>query len=190
MKLFAILVCAGVAVLAGCGSGSKQPSSPPVTILAPADSEQEWAFRIVNLFLRPLNKDLQVVNGLRDPNVVIYLSSGTGTTWKIVNKALDDLARCTTKLRTIGAPPPMSGPFERVNARFRAACSSYVSTAQTLKRAVFYWSSGRSDVIARGFTIFRSSAKAANAAAAQYLAGIKIAQNLPEFRRAGLKPSA
>jgi len=190
MKRFSILLCAAVAMLAGCGSGSKQSSSPPVTILAPADSEQEWAFRVVDLVLRPLNKDLQVVNGLRDPNTVIYLSSGNKSTKNIVDKALDDLAQCQNKLRSIGPPPPQSGPFERVNARFNAACAKYVPTAKTLKKAVFYWSSGRSDVVAQGFTVFRSTIKEANAAGAQYLAGVRIAQNLPEFRRAGLKPSA
>jgi hypothetical protein len=189
MRRFSFVLCAA-ALVAGCGSGSKQASAPSVTILAPADSEQQWAFRVVDLFLRPVNKDLQVVNGLRDPSTVIYLSSGNKTTLNVVNKALDDLAQCQNKLRSIGAPPPQSGPFERVNTRFKSACARYVPTAKTLKKAVFYWSSGRSDVIARGFTLFRSTSKAANSAAAQYVAGIRIAQDLPEFRRAGLKPSA
>jgi hypothetical protein len=191
MGRFSLLLCVLVALLAGCGSSSKQSSSPPPpTILPPADSEQQWASRVVDLFLRPLNKDLQVVNGLRDPNVVIYLSSGNKTTTKVVNNALDDLQQCQNKLRAIGPPPPQSGRFQKVNNHFKAACANYVPTAKTLKKAVFYWSSGRSDVISQGFKIFRSTIKDANAAGNQYVAGIRIAQDLPEFRRAGLKPSA
>jgi hypothetical protein len=189
MKRFWILLCA-VALLAGCGSGSKQSAPTMVTVLAPADSEQEWAFRVVDRVLRPLNKDLQIVNGLSNPQTVIYLGSGNKTTLNVVNKALDDLAQCQNKLRSIGPPPPQSGPFERVNTHFQKACAKYVSAAKTLKKAVFYWSSGRTDVTAQGFRIYRSAAPAANAAGAQYLAGIRIAQTLPEFRRAGLKPSA
>jgi hypothetical protein len=190
MRRFSLLLCVLVALLAGCGSSSKQAAPPPPTILPPADSEQQWAARVVDLFLRPMNKDLQVVNGLRDPNVVIYLSSGNKTTTTVVNKALEDLGQCQNKLRSIGPPPPRSGRFEKVNAHFKAACADYVPTAKTLKRAVFYWSSGRSDVISQGFGIFRSTTKRANAAGAQYIAGVRIAQDLPEFRRAGLKPSA
>jgi hypothetical protein len=190
MKRFSLLFFALVVLVAGCGSSSKQSAPPAVTILAPADSEQQWAYRIVDLFLRPLNSDLQVLNALRDPNVVIYLGSGNKTTLNTVNKALDDLGQCQTKLRTIGAPPPQSGPFEKVNRDFQAACAGYVPSAATLKKAVVYWSSGRSDVVPRGFTLLRSTAKTVNRAGAQYLAGIRIAQRLPEFRRAGLKPSA
>jgi hypothetical protein len=189
MKRFWILLCA-VALLAGCGSGSKQSAPTMVTVLAPADSEQEWAYRVVDLVLRPLNKDLQVVNGLSSPQTVIYLGSGNKTTLKVVNNALDDLAQCQNKLRRIGPPPPQSGPFEQVNKHLNAACAKYVPTAATLKKAVFYWSSGRSDVTAQGFGIYRSAARNANAAGAQYLKAIKVAQNLPEFRRAGLQPSA
>jgi hypothetical protein len=189
MKRFSLLLCV-VALLAGCGSGSKQSAPTMVTVLAPADSEQEWASRVVDRFLRPMNKDLQVVNGLSNPQTVIYLGSGNKTTLNVVNQALDGLAQCQTRLRTIGPPPPQSGPFERVNTHLQKACAKYVPTAKTLKKAVFYWSSGRTDVTAQGFGIYRSAARDANAAGAHYLAAIKIAQNLPEFRRAGLQPSA
>jgi hypothetical protein len=190
MKRFSLLLCALVALLAGCGSNSKQSAPPAVTVLAPADSEQEWAFRIVDLFLRPVNKDLQIVNGLSNPQTVIYLGSGNKATLNVVNKALDDLAQCQNKLRRLGPPPPQSGPFERVNEHLKAACANYVPAAAKLKKAVFYWSSGRTDVTAQGFQIYRSAARGANAAGAEYLKAIKIAQNLPEFRRAGLQPSA
>jgi hypothetical protein len=189
MKRFSILLCA-VVVLAGCGSGNKNASPPPPTILPPAESEQEWAQRIVDGFLRPLNKDLTVVNGLRDTTSIIYLGNQNKTTLRVVGHALDDLEQCQNKLLAIGPPPPQSGRFERVNAKFKAACAGYVPTARKLKQAVLYWSSGRTDVMPKGFAIYRSAAKVANTAGANYLAGVRIAQKLPEFRRAGLQPSA
>lgn len=190
MTRFSIILCA-VALLAGCGSSnsSKGAANTP-TMLPRAASKQEWAQRIVDRFLRPLNTDLKVVNGLRDPQVVIYISSQNPTTLRVIRRGLNDLEQCPNKLLSIGPPPPQSGPFERVYAKFRGACAKYVPVARTLKQAVVFWSSGRTDVMPRGFKLFRSAGPDANAAAAQYVAGIRIAQNLPEFRRAGLQPSA
>ena len=186
-----LILCCAVALLTACGSsGSSNTVAGGPTILPPAESEQQWAQRIVDRFLRPLNTDLRVVNGLRDPQIVIYISNQNPTTLRIVRRALKDLERCQIKLVSIGPPPPQSGPFQRVNAKFKAACAKYVPVARTLQRAVVFWSSGRTDVIPRGFTLFRSTTRDANSAGAQYVAGIRIAQNLPEFRRAGLKPSA
>jgi hypothetical protein len=188
MKRFLIPLCA-VALLAGCGSSKSSTTAKPPTILPPAESEAQWAQRVVDRFLRPLNKDLRIVNSLSDPTVIVYITSQNPTTLSVVRQGLADLAQCQNKLLIIGPPPAQSGPFERVHKEFKAACSGYVETARRLQQAVFYWSSGRNDVIPRGFAIKRSAARLANAAGAHYTAGIKIAQGLPEFRRAGLKPS-
>jgi hypothetical protein len=189
MKLFLILVCVA-ALLSGCGSGkSSENAVKPLALMPRAESEPEWAIRVVNRFLRPLNNDLRVVNGLHDPTVVVYITNQNKTTLSVVDKGLADLEQCRNKLLVIGPPPPQSGPFERVYKEFKAACTGYVPIAKTLRKAVLFWSSGRADVIPRGYPTLRSTAHVANVAGDHYAAGIRIAQGLPEFRRAGLKPS-
>mgnify|MGYP003296375763 CR=1 FL=1 len=49
--------------------------------------------------------------------------------------------------------------------------------------------SGRSDVMAEGTKLVRSVKDASGRAADNFANGVRIAQTLPEFRRAGLKPS-
>lgn len=189
MKLFLLLACVA-ALLSGCGSGkSSENPVKPLVLMPRAESEAEWAIRVVNRFLRPLNNDLRVVNALHDPTVAVYITNQNKTTLSVVDKGLTDLAQCRNKLLVIGPPPPQSGPFERVYKDFNAACTGYVPTAKTLQNAVLFWSSGREDVIPRGFRTLKSTARVLNAAGDHYKAGIRIAQGLPEFRRAGLKPS-
>src|SRR6266508_533203 len=167
----ALLLVLLVALLAACGSSKKnaQPAPSPI-ILPQAQTNDEWARRIVNLLLRPLNRDLQVVNGL--------------------SRRLGDLAKCTDKLVSLGPPPPASGPLQRANTKFEGACKDYGELAKRLQKVVLFLSSGRSDVVAEGRKLLRSSAPTANAAAGTYCAAIRIAQSQPEFKRAGLQTSA
>jgi hypothetical protein len=176
--------------LTACGSSNKtaQTTSLP-NVLPAAKNPDEWAQRVVNMLLRPLNRDLQVVNGFNDPNVLIYIANQNPSTLRIINNRLDDLAKCSSKLVTIGPPPQSRKPLARVHAQLQKACASYVQLAPQLKKATLYISSGRTDVIANGRKILREARPLNNTAAAQFAAGIRSAQVLPEFRRAGLQPS-
>jgi len=190
MKRIVLLLCAA-AFLAGCGSSnnsSTRVASVP-TVLPQARTPDEWAKRVVDRFLRPLNRDLRIVNGLNNPTVLVYLTNQNPTTVRIARTRLADLAQCTNKLVAIGPPPPGRPALARVNTSFRKACTNYVRLASTLQKATLFLTSGRSDVIARGQKILRSANAPGNAAARDYVAGIKVAQRLPEFRRAGLRPS-
>lgn len=187
----ALLLVFLVALLAACGSSKKdaQPAPSPI-ILPQAQTKDEWARRIVNLLLRPLNRDLQVVNGLSNPNILLYIINQNKTTLTVLNRRLGDLAQCSDKLVSIGPPPPASGPLQRANTKFEAACKNYGDLAKRLQKVVLFLSSGRSDVVAEGRKLLRSSAPTANAAAGTYCAAIRIAQSQPEFKRAGLQTSA
>jgi hypothetical protein len=187
--LLLLLLCAAV-VAGGCGSSNKQSKPPPPTnVLPSAKTPDEWAARIVNRFLRPLNKDLQVLNGLNSPEIRLYIASQNPTTIRILNQRLRDLQQCSAKLVAIGPPPVGRSALTRVNAHLTRACTDYVHVAQTLLKAVEFLTSGRTDVIRRGEELARSAHAPSGRAANQLIAGIRIAQNLPEFRRAGLKPS-
>ena len=185
--LFLVLVAA---LLAACGSSKKSSQSTPTVILPQAQTGDQWALRIVNRLMRPLNKDLQVVNGLNNPNVLLFIINRNRATLAIVNRRLGDLAQCSNKLVSIGPPPPRSKPLKRTNAKFHAACRYYVDLAQKLQKVALFLSSGRSDVIAEGRKLLRDARPTANAAARTYCAAITLAQRQPEFRRAGLRPSA
>jgi hypothetical protein len=188
-SLLLLLLCTALAA-GGCGSSNKQSKPPPPTnVLPQATTPDEWAQRIVNRFLRPLNKDLQVLNGLNSPEIRLYIASQNPTTIRILNRRLHDLQRCSAKLVAIGPPPVGRSALTQVNADFTKACTDYVHVAQTLLKAVEFLTSGRTDVIRRGQEIARSARDPSGRAADQLVAGIRIAQKLPEFRRAGLKPS-
>ena len=185
------LLAALLVVVAGCGSKKHNTvSSAPPSILPVAKSPDEWASRIVELVLRPLNQDFQVVNGFNTPQVIIYIANQNKTTLNIIKRRLNDLVLCSKKLIAIGPPPPGRPQLGPVNRELTSACSSYVQIAQTLKKATLFISSGRQDVIAEGRQLLVKMKPVSHAAATHFRAFLKAAQKLPEFRRAGLQPSA
>jgi uncharacterized lipoprotein YmbA len=185
-----LLVLVSALALTACGSSNKSAQTTTLpNVLPNATTPDQWAQRVVNMLLRPLNRDLQVVNGFNDPNVLVYIANQNPTTLRIINNRLDDLAKCSSRLVTIGPPPPSRRPLRRVNTQLQKACASYVQLAPQLKKATLYMSSGRTDVIANGRKILREARPLNNTAAQQFAAAIRSAQGLPEFRRAGLQPS-
>lgn len=191
MRLSLVLLLAFCALaLAACGSSHKSAHTSTLPhVLPAATTPNEWAKRVVDLLLRPLNRDLQIVNGFNDPNVLIYIANQNPTTLRIIRKRLGDLSQCPNKLVTIGPPPTSRPPLKRVNTQLAKACKTYVQLAADLQKATLFLSSGRTDVIAEGRKILRQSRPTNNTAAQQFAAAIKAAQVLPEFRRAGLQPS-
>jgi hypothetical protein len=192
MRPFSLLLVAAAALtLAACGSSSKkgEPATTLPHVLPAATTPNEWARRVVDVLLRPINRDLQIVNGFNDPNIIVYIANQNPTTIRIIKKRLADLAQCSNRLVEIGPPPASRKPLQRVNTQLQQACKTYVVLAGKLQQATLFISSGRSDVIARGRGILRQARPTNNQAAAQFAAAIKSAQVLPEFRRAGLQPS-
>jgi hypothetical protein len=189
MSICLLLLVAGLALTA-CGSSNKtaQTTSLP-TVLPNAATPDEWAKRVVNRLFRPLNRDLQVVNSFNNPTVLLYIADQNPTTLRIIKNHLRDLSACPDRLVTIGPPPQSRRPLVRVNAQLKKACASYVQLAAQLQKATEFMSSGRADVMARGRGLLRESRPTNNAAAEQFATAIKLAQVLPEFRRAGLQPS-
>jgi hypothetical protein len=192
MRIFSLLAIASATlVLAACGSSSKkgEPATRLQHVLPAAKTPDEWAKRVVDILLRPLNSDLQIVNGFNDPNIIVYIANQNPTTLRIIRKRLADLSQCQNKLVEIGPPPPSRKPLAGVSTQLRKACGSYVVLAADLQKATLFMSSGRSDVIAQGRKVLRDARPTNNTAGAEFAAAIKSAQVLPEFRRAGLQPS-
>jgi hypothetical protein len=190
MKWIAAMLLAAVALLAaGCGSKKQATTTKSIPILPDVKTSDEWAQRIVNRFLSPLNKDLAVLNGLNNPNIRIYIASGNPTTIKVVNRRMTDLTHCTDKLVTIGPPTSDDDQFKQVDRLFHSACKNYEQVAATVLEVVPKLSSGRNDVIADGVKQLRDSTPVSQSAATDFQKAIKIAQKRPEFRNAGLQSS-
>jgi hypothetical protein len=191
MKLLLVLLLLVTALaVTACGSSKKAAQTPTLAnVLPAATTPDEWATRIVNLLLRPLNRDLQVVNGFNSPQVMIYIADQNPTTLRIIRNRLNDLAQCSNKLVTIGPPPATRKPLAGISSQLQKACTTYVQLAGQLQKATLQLSSGRSDVISLGRKTLQAARPTNNTAADQYAAAIKAAQVLPEFRRAGLQPS-
>jgi uncharacterized lipoprotein YmbA len=186
----ALLLLAAALLMTACGSSHKSVETTTLPqVLPTAKTPDEWAKRVVDVLLRPLNRDLEVVNGFNNPSVLVYIANQNPTTLRILKNRLADLSKCSTKLVTIGPPPQSRKPLRRVNTQLQKACASYVRLAAQLQKATLFISSGRTDVIARGRKVLRDARPLNNTAADQFATAIKLAQVLPEFRRAGLQPS-
>jgi hypothetical protein len=185
-----MLLVALALLAAGCGSKKEAATTRAIPILPDAQTSDEWARRIVRRFLTPLNQDLQVLNGLNNPQIRIYLASGNQTTINVVNRRMNDLKHCTDKLVTIGPPTSDDEQFQRVDRLFHSACKGYEDVADTVLDAVPKLSSGRTDVIQVGEQELRKSIPTSQAAAKDLQKAIAIAQKRPEFRNAGLQSSS
>jgi hypothetical protein len=181
-----LLVAGG---LVACGSSKKAVTTPPpIQRLPQATSAQEWATRIVQSFLIPLNKDLTVLNALNVPDVRIYIASANPTTLRVLRKRMNHLRDCDNALIAIG-PPPASAPQQRrVSAFLTSACSRYERVADAVLKAIPLLSSGRADVAQRGTKLLQDSKTDSRAAALALGKSVCVAQRQPAFRRAGLRP--
>ena len=184
----AVVLASLAALLAGCGS-SKKAAPPPTPPLPNARTPDQWARRIVDLFLRPLNRDLVVLNNYDNPQIRLYIASRNAETLRLIHQRLGDLQDCTGKLATIGPPPSGQVALAQVDRHFKTACKSYEDVAGKLLEATDSLASGDADNATRGVRLVANARPASRRAASELVAGIKVAQSLPPFRRAGLKPS-
>jgi hypothetical protein len=185
-----MLLAALALLAAGCGSKKQAETTTTIPILPDVKTSDEWAQRIVVRFLEPLNEDLQVLNGLNNPQIRIFIASGNKTTINVINRRMNDLGHCTDKLVTIGPPTSDDEQFQRVDRLFHSACKNYEQVADAVVDAVPLLSSGRTDVIQEGDKRLRKTIPTSAAAAKDFQKAIAIAQKRPEFRNAGLQSSS
>jgi len=185
-----MLLAALALLAAGCGSKKQAETTTSIPILPDVKTSDEWAQRIVVRFLKPLNEDLQVLNGLNNPQIRIFIASGNKTTINVINRRMNDLQQCTDKLVTIGPPTSDDEQFQRVDRLFHSACKNYEHVADAVVDAVPLLSSGRTDVIQEGDKRLRKTIPTSAAAAKDFQKAIAIAQKRPEFRNAGLQSSS
>jgi hypothetical protein len=191
MRFVALLFCLAL-LAAGCGSDDKS-SEPPPTLLPNAQTPDEWAGRVVNRLMRPMNKNLQVLGTLNNPQIKIYIEQENPTTLRIINNRMKDLGKCSDRLLAIGPPPAEARDIKQlrqVDAALHRACPYYVKVSETVLTAVEMLSSGREDVVAEGDKKLASAGPDSQKAAQAYQEAIQVAQELDEFKLRGLKPSA
>jgi hypothetical protein len=192
MKLIVAAALLATTLLAGgCGSSSSETATTTTTpnVLPQAATADEWAKRVVDKVLRPLNKDLVVLSNFNTPTVRVYIASRNQQTLDVINKRLGDLAKCSTKLAVIGPPPEGSAKLDQVNEHLTNACKSYEEVANKLLTATELLSSGNKDDAVKGDDAIQAVREPSSKAAAELTAGINVAQGIPAFRRAGLQPS-
>jgi hypothetical protein len=187
-RALALLLCLSFAV-AGCGSKKNTATEPIGPVLPAAQTPQEWADRVVGIFLRPINTDLSVVSSFNNPQIRLYIASQNPTTLRIIKRRMNDLKRCSAKLVQIGPPPGDNEKLKTIDENFHKACKDYEVVADTLQKATPFLASGRTDVIAEGEKKIRSVRDESGRAANNFAAAIRLAQTMPVFRAAGLKPS-
>jgi hypothetical protein len=176
-------------LLAGCGSSKKTTTSTAVHVLPAAADADEWAVRVVNLLLRPMNKDLQVLNNFNNPQVRVYIATRNETTLRIIRARMTDLTRCSRRLAEIGPPPAGREALKRIRAALAKACTDYAQVGDVLLRATGMLSSQDKDTVGRGEDLVRSARAPSQRAATNLVTAVRLAERQPAFRRAGLKGS-
>ena len=191
MRLFLLLLMPLALVAVGCGSNKS--SERTIEVLPNATTSDEWATRIVDRLMRPLNRDLETLGTLNNPQTRAYIEQGNPDTLAVLDRRITDLGKCSDRLTTIGPPPqrvPDKRKLNRVDAALHRTCDHYGEVAETLRDAVKLLSSGRTDVVERGQKKLRDVAQEAGVAAGAYDEAVRIAQTSAAFRRSGLKPPA
>lgn len=192
MKLRVLIVLLLVATLvAGCGSKSKSASTTTTASNLPpaAQTSDQWASRVVDWFLRPLNPDLAVVGNFANSQVRFYIETQNQQALNTIYARMSDLQRCDDHLLRVGPPPGDDQQLKAIDSHFRQACTAYVQVGATLARATRLLSSGKQGQVASGEQALRGIGSTTRRAAVELTAGVKLAQQRGEFRRAGLKPS-
>jgi hypothetical protein len=186
--IICVLLLAGVA--AACGEDSKQAATTTVVQRLPqAQSAGEWAQRVVDNFLRPLNKDLTVLNALNVPDIRIYIASANPQTLRILRQRMNHLSECGNALTAIGPPPGDAPEQNPVFTGLNTSCTHYQKVSTTLLKALPLLSSGRADVAKRGQDMMDAVKPDTREAANALVKAICTAQRQGSFQRAGLRPS-
>ena len=167
------------AAVAGCGSGGSDEKL----------TEQQYANAVVNRFLRPVSKDLGVLNRLNTADVRYYVVTGNKTTLAILRKHLGDLARCTKKLDAIGVPTEDSEVAPVVDEQLRAACTHYEPLARTILTALPHLSSGRQPEVTRAESSIRAMFGESRAGSMALQKALTAMAASAAFQKAGVRPS-
>jgi hypothetical protein len=192
MKLRVLIVLLLTATLAaGCGSKSKSASTTTTVsnLPAAAQTSDQWASRVVDWFLRPLNPDLAVVGNFANSQVRFYIETQNQQALNTIYARMSDLQRCDEHLARVGPPPGDDQQLKAIDGHFRQACTAYAKVGATLTQATRLLSSGKQDQVAKGERALRGIGATTRKGAVELTAGVKLAQQRGEFRRAGLKPS-
>jgi hypothetical protein len=154
-----------------------------------AQTSDQWAHRVVDWFLRPLNPDLLVIGNFANSQVRFYIQTGNQQALQTIYARMNVLQRCDDHLTRVGPPPGNDSQLKQIDTHFNQACAAYAKVGATLVKATKLLSSGKQDKVAQGEQTLNGIGKTTRSAAVELTAGVKIAQGRGEFRRAGLKPS-
>jgi hypothetical protein len=166
-------------VLTACGgSDSKQTLT-----------EEQYANAVVNRWIRPVRKDLEIIQRLNNVDVRYYIVTGNPTTLKILRQHFRDLMRCTSKLDAIGSPPEDSDAEVLVDGQLRAACMHYERLARTLLNQLPHLSSGHQREVQHAEQVVRAMYGESRAGSQALNKAYQAMTSSAAFRQAGVQPA-
>ena len=168
-----VLLTAVVFVAAGCG-GSDEEAATTVASVPPAKTQAAWIDRLVNRFLLDMQKNLNVVNGLRSTQAIINIRTGNETTLRVLTERMTDLGKCSQKLARVGPPPASEAPLDRIYDHFGKSCPYYERIASAALKAVPLLSSRDPDDVAEGEQEFAKIPGPSFEAARQFSAALDL----------------
>jgi hypothetical protein len=115
-----------------------------------------------------MNKSLEKVNALQDPQAQFYIYTGNPQTLRVLDVALGRLTECSARLGRVGRPPPGNRLLQRAHADLRRACVQYERFGALLREAVPLLSSSDREEQARARNLTRRAGPPSRLAARYY----------------------
>lgn len=174
MQRVLILVTLALALLAGgCdGSSGESPSgqSAPETrpTPPPARTVGEWRQRLLSRFLVGMDRSLEKVNALSDPQARFYVYSGNPETLGVLEAAFRRLIACSERLGRVGDPPTGRRSLQRAYTSLQRACRQYQRLGRILREGVPLLSSEDAGERARAGRVLRQANQPSYLAATHY----------------------
>jgi len=136
LRVLIVLLLLVATLVAGCGSKSKSASTTTTAsnLPAAAQTSDQWASRVVDWFLRPLNPDLAVVGNFANSQVRFYIETQNQQALNTIYARMSDLQRCDEHLARVGPPPGDDQQLKAIDGHFRQACTAYANVGARITR--------------------------------------------------------
>ena len=172
---FAMVLAMLGLMAAGCAGSDDEAATTTAPATVPqAQTQAEWIDRLVNRYLLDMQENLNVVNGLRRPQVQIYLRIGNKTTIRTLNERMRDLEQCSRSSTGSVRLPPARHRVDRIYGHFRKSCRPYEKIARATLAAVPLLSSGDPEKTLEGEKEFAKIADPSFVAAKEFAAALEL----------------
>ncbi|MDQ3876294.1 MAG: hypothetical protein M3322_12250 [Actinomycetota bacterium] len=178
-RVLMLAVLALALLASGCdGSSDESPAEESASTTRPtpppARTIGEWRQRLLERFLVGMDRSLEKVNALTNPQARFYVYSGNPETLRVLETAFGRLIACSERLRRVGDPPAGRRSLRRAYRSLQRACPQYERLGRILREGVPLLSSEDAGERARAGRVLRQAGQPSRLAATHYRRALTI----------------